>query len=78
MLHKFFASLLCILIFQTSVIAQDKKSDTIPGTKGKLDVAPETKKEKKLEKRLYSVGQFGRETVLFLKQPLRWKALDYI
>ena len=78
MLNKFFASLLCIIIFQSSLIAQDKKSDTIPGTKGKLDVAPETKKEKKLEKKLYSVSQFGRETVLFVKQPLRWKAIDYV
>ncbi len=54
------------------------KLDTIPGSKGKLDVAPETRQEKKQEKALYSFAQFGRETWLFVKQPLRWKGMDWL
>lgn len=54
------------------------KHDTIAGTKGKLDIAPETKQEKKQEKKLYSISQFGRETWLFVKQPLRWKGSDWL
>jgi membrane-associated phospholipid phosphatase len=78
MLHKFWILLLCLATFQSSVIAQDTKHDTIPGTKGKLDVAPESGKEKRQEKKLYSVSQFGRESFLFIRQPLRWKGKDWL
>ena len=73
MLHKFSLSLLFIITIQSSLFAQDKKNDTIPGTKGKLDVVAETKEERKKEKRLYSLSQCGKETLLFVEQPLRWK-----
>ncbi|MFA5970943.1 MAG: phosphatase PAP2 family protein [Lentimicrobiaceae bacterium] len=78
MLNKLFLSVLLIFTFQVSVIAQETKHDTIAGTKGKLDVKPETRQEKKQEKKLYSISQFGRESVLFIKQPLRWKAKDWL
>jgi membrane-associated phospholipid phosphatase len=60
------------------MFAQEAKHDTIAGTKGKLDVAPETRKERQQEKKLYSISQFGRESVLFVKQPLRWKGKDWL
>ena len=78
MLYKFLASILVFINLQCAVIAQDKKNDTIPGTKGKLDVAPETIKEKKQEKKLYSLSQFGNESLVFIKQPLRWKGGDWL
>jgi membrane-associated phospholipid phosphatase len=67
-----------ITAFQTSCFAQVSKRDTIPGTKGKVDVAPETVKEKKQAKKLYSISQFVKETVLFVKQPFRWKGNDWL
>ena len=78
MFKKLLFSLLVIITFQSSVIAQEAKHDTIAGPKGKLDVAPETQKEKQQEKKLYSFSQFGRESVLFIKQPLRWKGKDWL
>lgn len=78
MLNKLFISVLLIITFQSVVIAQETKHDTIAGTKGKLDVAPETKEERKQEKKLYSFSQFGKESLLFVKQPLRWKGKDWI
>jgi len=78
MLNRLLFTFLIVLTFQSSIIAQEAKHDTIAGTKGKLDVAPETRKEKQQEKRLYSISQFGRESVLFIKQPLRWKAKDWL
>jgi membrane-associated phospholipid phosphatase len=78
MLKKFLFSFLVIITFQSSIIAQEAKHDTIAGTKGKLDVAPETRKEKQQEKRLYSFSQFGRESLLFIKQPLRWKGKEWL
>jgi membrane-associated phospholipid phosphatase len=78
MIKKLLFSFLVIITFQSSIIAQEAKHDTIAGTKGKLDVAPETRKEKQEEKRLYSFSQFGRESVLFIKQPLRWKGKDWL
>jgi membrane-associated phospholipid phosphatase len=78
MLNKLFLPLLIFTTFQLSAIAQDIKKDTIPGTKGKLDVTPETKTEKKQEKKLYSFSQFGKETFLFIKQPLRWKGKNWL
>lgn len=75
-------TLLIIVTFQTSISAQatkhDATHDTIPGTKGKLDIAPETKQERKQEKKIYSLSQFGRETFLFIRQPLRWKGSDWL
>jgi membrane-associated phospholipid phosphatase len=78
MLNKLLISVLLIITFQSVVIAQETKHDTIAGTKGKLDVAPETKEERKQEKRMYSFSQFGKESLLFVKQPLRWKGRDWI
>lgn len=78
MLNRLLFTFLIILTFQSSIIAQEAKHDTIAGTKGKLDVAPETRKEKQQEKRLYRFSQFGRESFLFVKQPLRWKAKDWL
>jgi membrane-associated phospholipid phosphatase len=78
MIKKLLFSFLVIITFQSSIIAQEAKHDTIAGTKGKLDVAPETRKEKQQEKRLYSFSQFGRESLLFIKQPLRWKGKEWL
>jgi len=57
---------------------QDAKHDTVPGTKGKLDIAPETRKERRQEKKLYSLSQFAHESYLFVRQPLRWKGKDWL
>ena len=78
MLHKFIITFIILISFQTSLNAQDIKKDTIPGSKGKLDVAPETKLEKKKEKNIYSISQFGSESLLFFKQPLRWKGNNWL
>ncbi len=60
-------------------IKKEKEAkDTIPGTKGKVDIAPETKLERKESKRIYSLKQFGRETVIFLGQPTRWKTGNWL
>jgi len=64
--------LLSIGIFNTS-FAQEKKKDV---------TTPETPKEKILEKKLenkpYSIRQFFHETILFVKQPTKWKGKDWI
>jgi membrane-associated phospholipid phosphatase len=65
--------LLCsILLFQCIIFAQEKKKDL---------TAPETKKEilveKKQSRQLYSFGQFGHETVLFVKHPSKWVSKDW-
>lgn len=78
MLHRFIITFIILITFQTSLNAQDIKKDTIPGSKGKLDVAPETKLEKKKEKKIYSISQFGSESLLFFKQPLRWKGNNWL
>jgi hypothetical protein len=61
-----------IATLPTSLFAQEKKADV---------TAPETPKEKKLEKklqtRLYSVPQFAHESVLFVKQPTKWLGKDW-
>lgn len=75
---NFFYTLLFILSIHSFSHGQDQKKDSIPGTKGKLDIAPETKKERRQEKKLYSLGQFGHETLLFVKQPVKWKGRDWI
>ena len=53
MLNRLLVSILFVSIFQFSAVAQDTKKDTIPGTKGKVDVAPETKTERKQAKKIY-------------------------
>ncbi len=78
MLHKLFIPLFFIITIQFSASAQDTKHDTIPGTKGKLDIAPETRTERKQEKKLYSISQFGRESFLFIRQPFRWNGKDWL
>lgn len=78
MLQRFFIPVLFIISFHFSVIAQNAKHDTIPGTKGRLDIAPETQKERKQERKLYSLSQFGRESYLFLRQPLIYTGGDWL
>ncbi len=60
-------------ILNSSVFAQEKKKDV---------TAPETPKEIKLEKKLstklYSIPQFWHETILFVKQPTKWKGADWL
>jgi len=75
-----FPQILCLVfLFSLQTIhAQTNDKDTIPGTKGKVDVAPETPKERKESKRIYSVKQFAKESFLFVRQPLRWKAKDWL
>jgi len=68
MLHKFFILFLFSISFQTLVFAQEKKKETTPETIG----------EKKQEKKLYSLSQFGHETFLFVKQPTKWKGNDWL
>lgn len=73
MLNKFIISFFFIIAFQSCVIAQEKKKDV---------TAPETPKEikleKKLVKKLYSVSQFAHESILFIKQPTKWKGSDWL
>ena len=68
MFYRFFISLLFIISFHTCVFAQEKK----------IDVKPETKAEKKQEKKLYSFPQFGHESYLFVQQPTKWKRSDWL
>jgi hypothetical protein len=64
MFHKLLISLFFLVNFHFCVTAQIDKKDSIP----------ETKEEKKQEKRKYNLRQFGRESYLFIKQPIDWKA----
>jgi membrane-associated phospholipid phosphatase len=68
MLNKFFILLVFSFTFQTYIIAQVKKPE----------ITPETVGEKKQERKLYSLSQFGHETFLFVKQPTKWKGADWI
>jgi membrane-associated phospholipid phosphatase len=68
MLNKTIFLLLFSFTIHTCVIAQEKKPETTPETKG----------EKKQEKKLYSFSQFGHETFLFVKQPIKWTGNDWI
>ena len=72
--RKFFLWMLIIIAFQTSGFAQEKKKEDV--------AAPETPKEKKLEKKLstklYSIPQFAHESVLFVKQPTKWHRNDWL
>src|SRR5437868_5443727 len=90
MLHKVFICFFLLIGFQTAVFGQEpeKKKDVAPADTTKLfekkpDVtAPETPKEKKLEKKLvkrvYSVPQFTHESLLFVKQPVKWVSRDWL
>src|ERR1043165_7543422 len=90
MLHRIFMCCFLAIAFQTAVFAQEpeKKKEGAPADTTKLfekkpDVtAPETPKEKKLEKKLskrvYSVSQFTHETSLFVKQPVKWVSRDWV
>ena len=73
MLSRFLRSLFFIFLFHSFAFAQEPKKDV---------TAPETPKEKKLEKkletRLYSVRQFALETILFAKQPTKWRGNDWL
>lgn len=68
MKHEFLIVFFLSIIFQSGVFAQEKNIETTPETKG----------EKKQEKKLYSLDQFGHETFLFIKQPILWKRNDWI
>jgi len=78
MFHRLIISVLFILTFQTGIVAREAMPDTIAGTKETLDAAPEIRMEKQQEKRIYSFSQFGRESVLFIKQPLQWKGKEWL
>jgi hypothetical protein len=89
LLLRVFIFFLFIITFQSSLLAQDKdatvtKSDTLKGILPKKpDVtAPETQKEIKTEKKLatkiYSIDQFAHESVLYAKQPTKWKGNDWL
>ena len=68
MLRKFLILLAFSLTLQLSVNAQV----------GNVYIAPETKAEKKLEKKLYSLSQFGRESYLWVRQPVLWRGGDWL
>jgi len=68
MFKKTIIFLLFSFTIHISMVAQEIKKDTVPETKG----------EKKQEKKLYSISQFGHETFLFIKQPARWVGGDWI
>lgn len=72
-LPKFTFTLLLFTFSQFPVFAQNKKPDV---------TAPETSKEKKLEKKLatklYSLPQFFHESTLIVKQPIKWKGKDWL
>jgi hypothetical protein len=85
---RFFLLLFVIFALHGSSFAQEKQKEAVPDTtKGLLEkktdvTAPETPKEKvlekKLQKRLYSFSQFTHETVLFVKQPTKWIGRDWL
>ncbi|MCX6257420.1 MAG: phosphatase PAP2 family protein [Bacteroidia bacterium] len=68
MFNKSLILILIIVSFQFCAIAQEIKKDTLP----------ETKKEKEQSKKIYSFGQFARETYLFVKQPRTWNNIDWL
>ncbi len=68
MFHKFLLFLLLGLSLQSGLFAQVEK----------IDIGPETKEEKKQEKKLYSVSQFVHESYLFVQQPTKWKGSDWL
>jgi membrane-associated phospholipid phosphatase len=88
MFYKFILTILFTISIHSIATAQEKKDAAKPDSlKGVLEkkrdvTAPETPKEikleKKLQKRLYSFPQFFNETILFIKQPTKWIASDWI
>jgi len=88
-MYKIIVCFFLFISFQSPVLAQNKdstitKSDTLKGILPKKpDVtAPETQKEIKTEKKLvtktYSFPQFWHESVLYAKQPTKWKGSDWL
>jgi PAP2 superfamily len=73
MIQKLLTLLLLITASQTSVMSQDKKPDA-----AREETPSEIKLEKKLSKHLYSLRQFGHETILFVKQPTKWHGADFL
>ena len=73
MKFKIIISLLLAFSLNSYVFSQEKKNEV---------TAPETPKEKQLEKklgkRLYSIPQFAHETILFIKQPSKWSGTDWL
>jgi len=73
MLYKYLIQLLFIITSSSALLAQEKKKDV---------TAPETPKERQLEKKqeakLYSARQFMHETSLFVKQPTKWVGRDWL
>jgi membrane-associated phospholipid phosphatase len=69
---KFLIGLFLLITAISSVFGQEKKADV---------TAPETPKEKVLEKKLqtklYSFAQFKHESILFVKQPTKWNSRDW-
>jgi membrane-associated phospholipid phosphatase len=68
MLYKLIIFLFFMCSFESCLIAQEVRKDTVPATK----------LEKKLEKKPYGVSQFAHETFLFVKQPAKWKGNDWL
>jgi membrane-associated phospholipid phosphatase len=71
-LNNIFRSLFLILVFQGFALAQDK----IPDVTGK-ETPKEIQIEKKQSQKLYSLAQFEHESVLFIKQPTKWKSKSW-
>ena len=73
MLYRYFIPLLFIITCPSPLLAQEKKKEV---------TAPETAKERQLEKKqeakLYSIRQFAHETSLFVKQPTKWVGRDWL
>ena len=87
MLYKLFLTVFFISALHSSSLAQEKKSAAADTSRGLLEkkkdvTAPETAKEiklaKKFRKRVYSFSQFMNESSLFIKQPTKWVASDWI
>jgi membrane-associated phospholipid phosphatase len=68
MLHKPLILLCFVFTFQTCLLAQELKKDTVP----------ETKLEKKEENKPYSLSQFIHETYMFAKRPTQWEGSDWL
>jgi len=73
MLYRHFIPLVFFITCVFSLSAQEKKKEI---------TAPETAKERQLEKKqeakLYSIRQFAHETSLFVKQPTKWAGRDWL
>ena len=73
MKFKIIISLLLAFSLNSYVFSQEKKNEV---------TAPETPKEKQLEKklgkRLYRIPQFAHKTMLFIKQPSKWTGTDWL